>query len=181
MAHNDTCEIVRASVWLRPQGDALDQIQKVTRLAHRHGGGGPQLPPHVTLLFGMETTRASAEVKLKHLAARMQPFTITLGKIEWRQDYFHCLYAAVEPSKELAAAQRDAYDAFEMKPAPPFEPHLSLLYGNIDEAVKKKLAAECGGKLDVAFEVHAVHLVNASMGVPVTEWRTLAEHALGRG
>ncbi len=179
MAHIDTSEVVRASVWIRPTGDALDQIQKVSRLAHRHGGGS-QVQPHVTLLFGMETTRASAGLKLKHLAARMQPFTIRLGKIAWRQDYFHCLYAAVESSPELAAAQRDAYDAFEMKPAPPFEPHLSLLYGNLDAAVKKKLAAESGGTLDLAFEVHAVHLVNASMGVPVTEWRTLAEHALAR-
>ena len=180
MAHIDKSEIVRAAVWIRPTGDALERIEKVARLAHKHGGGGPHVQPHVTLLSGMETTLTSAGVKLKHLAARVKPFTVRLGAIEWRQDYFRCLYATVELSDELAAAQRDAYDAFEMKPAPPFEPHLSLLYGNVDEAVKKKLAAEMGGKLDVAFEFHVLHLVNASMGVPATEWHTLAEHALPR-
>ena len=180
MAHIDSSEIIRAAVWIRPAGAALERILKVARLAHKNGGAGAHVPPHVTLLFGMETTRASAELKLKHLAARVKPFTVRLGKIEWRADYFHCLYAAVEPSAELAAAQRDAYDAFEMKPAPPFAPHLSLLYGNVDEAAKKKFAVEAGGALDVGFEVHALHLVNASMGVPLVEWHTLAEHALPR-
>ena len=112
---------------------------------------------------------------------RCKQFTIRLGKIEWRDDYFHCLYAAVELSAELATAQREAYDAFEMKPAPPFQPHLSLLYGNVNQAAKKIFAAEAGGALDVGFEVHAVHLVNASMGVPLTEWHTLAEHPLAHG
>jgi hypothetical protein len=177
MAHIDTSEIIRAAVWIRPTGGALEKINKVVRLAHQHGGG-PPVQPHVTLLSGMETTMASAGLKLKHLAARIKPFTVRLGAIEWRQDYYRCFYAKVGLSDELAAAQRDAYDAFEMKPAPPFEPHLSLLYGNVDEAVKKKLAADMGGKLDVAFECHVLHVVNASMGVPAADWHTLAEHAL---
>ena len=180
MAHIDASEILRGAIWLRPTGDALERINKAVRVAHKHGGGTP-MQPHVTLLSGMETTRASAELKLKHLASRLKPFTVKLGRIEWRADYFRCLCAAVELSAELAGAQRDAYDAFEMKPAPPFEPHLSLLYGNLDEATKKKLAAQLGGKLDVSFEVRALHLVNASMGVPASEWRTLAEHTLTRG
>ena len=179
MAHSDTSEVIRASLWLRPAGDALETINKAVRLAHKHGGG-PLMQPHVTLLSGMETTKLSAETKLKRLATRIKPFTVKLGKIEWRDDYFRCLYAAAEPGKELAAAQRDAYDAFDMNPAPPFEPHLSLVYGNLDAAAKKKVAAELGGKLTVSFEVQAVYLVNASMGVPATEWRTLAEHALAR-
>ena len=116
--------------------------------------------------------------ELKHLAARLKPFTVRLGKIAWRQEYFRCFYATAELNEPLAAAQREAYDAFDMKPAPPFEPHLSLLYGNLDEAVKKTLAGETGGTLDVEFEVRSLHLVNASMGVPSTEWRTLAEQPL---
>ena len=180
MAHNDSSELLRASVWVRPAGETLERIQKFVRLAHKHGGPGTHVPPHVTLLFGMETTRDSAELKLKHLAARVKPFTVKLGKIGWHEDYFHCLFATVEPNEEIAAAQREAYEAFDMKPAPPFAPHLSLLYGNLDEAAKKKLAAEAGNTLDLSFEVRSVHLVNASTGVPVSEWHTLAEHTLAR-
>ncbi len=177
MAHIDTSDVIRGSVWIRPTGDALGKIQKTINLVHKRGGG-PPVQPHVTLLTGMETTHASAELKLKRLASRMKPFTLKLGRIDWRHEYFRTLFATVEPSKELACAQLDAYDVFEMKPAPPFEPHLSLLYADIDDALKRELAASAGGTLDIAFEVTAVHLVNASPSLPVTAWRTIAEHTL---
>ena len=84
----------------------------------------------------------------------------------------------VEVNGDLAAAQREAYAEFDMNPAPPYEPHLSLLYGKLDKAAKQKLAEDAGGKLDVAFEVHALYLVNSTQSVPVADWRTLAEHPL---
>ena len=177
MAHIDTSEIIRASVWLKPAGEALERINKVMRALHKEHGG-PQVPPHVTLLTGAETTRASAELKLKHLASRVQLLRIKLGKIESRDEYFRALYAVVEANGDLAAAQRAAYDAFEMNPPPPYEPHLSLLYGKVDEAARKKLAAAAGGKLDVTFEVRALYLVNSTQSVPVADWRTLDEHPL---
>ena len=116
MAHIDTSDIIRGAVWIRPTGDALDKIHKVMRSFHQRGGG-PQFQPHATLLEGMETTQASAEVKLKKLALRLKPFTVRLGRIDWRREYFRCLFATAELSAELAAAQHDAYDVFEMKPA----------------------------------------------------------------
>ena len=177
MAHIDTSPVIRGAVWLQPNGDALDKILKTIHRVHRRGGG-PSVRPHITLLSGMETTQASAELKLKHLALRLKPFSIRLGKIDWKRDYFKALFATAEASDELAAAQLAAYDAFDMKPAPKFEPHLSLLYGDLDEALQKELAAEAGG-LDVAFEVTAVHLVNASPSVPVTGWKELAQHKFG--
>ena len=178
MAHIDTSNIIRGAIWIRPAGDALDKIQKVMHSLHKLGGG-PQFQPHVTLLEGMETTQESAEVKLKKLALRLKPFKVRLGRIDWRAEYFRCLFATAELSAELAAARRDAYDVFEMKPAPPYEPHLSLLYGKLDETLKQELAAQAGGSLDVTFEVRAVYLVDANDDVPVSKWRTLSEHALG--
>src|SRR5258705_1847654 len=107
MAHIDTSEIICASVWLRPTGDALERIQKVVRMVHKHGGG-PQVPPHVTLLTGAETTRASAELKLKHLAARDRQFRIKHGKIESREEDFRSLFAVVEPNGDLTPPQLEA-------------------------------------------------------------------------
>jgi len=178
MAHIDTSAVFVGAVWIRPTGEALDRITKLIRLVHKRGGG-PQVQPHMTLLSGMETTQASAELKLKHLASRVKPFTIRLGKLEARNEYFRSLCVVAEPSEELAAARQAAYDAFEMNPAPSFEPHISLLYGNTDEALKKELAAEAGGTLDLSFDAAAVHVVNAYQGVPVTTWRTIFERPLG--
>lgn len=174
MAHLDTSDIVRASVWILPTGAALDTIVKAAR-AVRQRARGPDVHPHLTLLKGIETTRDNAELKLKRLASRLKPFTVRLGRIAWQQDYFRCLYATAGLTAELTAAQRVAHEVFEMNPPEPFEPHVSLLYGSLDEAVQKALAAEAGGSLDVTFDANSVHLVNAALSVPVTEWRTLAE------
>lgn len=178
MAHNDTSPVIRCSVWIRPEGEALQALVRTMRLMHERGGG-PRFEPHLTLLSGSETTAADAELKLKHLAARVKPFAIELQEIRWRDDYFRSLYAVAELSDELIAAREAAYDAFEMNPSPPYEPHVSLLYGNQDEALKQELAAAAGGRLDLMFTVAAVHLVNASPSVPVTGWRTLAERSFG--
>ena len=178
MTHHDDSPVVRSSVWIVPAGDALDRIEKIVHKIHPRGGG-PRFKPHLTLLSGSETTRADAELKLKHLAARLRPFEITLNRIEWRNEYFRCFYLAAELTAELATAQRAAYEAFEMNPPPPFEPHVSLLYGSLDEKLKKELAAEAGGSVDIRFAATAVQLVNASESVPVTGWKTLAERRLG--
>jgi hypothetical protein len=179
MGHIDTSEIIRASVWIRPTGAALDHILDVRRrLSLRKQG--PEVPPHLTLLSGMETTRTDAGLKLKRLAMRLAPFTIRLGKIDWQADYFRCLYVAAERSRELAAAQRAAYEAFEMNPPPPFKPRVCLFYGTIDDETEREIAEATGGSLDVEFTANAVQLVSAAPGVPVSEWRTLAEWKLAR-
>ncbi len=177
MAHLDTSEIVRASVWIMPTGPALETIAKAARTV-RQRAGGPDIHPHLTLLKGIETTRENAELKLKRLASRLRPFTVRLGRIAGQQEYFRCLYATASMTTELAAAQRTAHEVFEMYPPEPFEPHVSLLYGSLDEAQQKALAEEAGGSVIASFEVNSIHLVNAAQSVPVTEWRTLAEARL---
>nr|ALS88869.1 cyclic phosphodiesterase-like protein [uncultured bacterium] len=146
---------------------------------HRRAGG-PPVRPHVTLLSGIENTQARAEIKLKHLAMRIKAFPIRLEQIAWRQDYFRCLFVTIAPSAELEAAHRIAHEVFEMGPPDPFEPHLSLLYGNIDEPLKKELALDAGGTLNVGFDVGSLQLVNASPSLPVTAWQVIAEHAVGQ-
>src|SRR6185295_5504629 len=100
MAHQDSSPVVRSSVWIVPTGDAFDRIEKLIHRVHPRGGG-PRFKPHLTLMTGSETTQADAELKLKHLAAKIHPFEIRLGAIEWRREYFRCLYLVAEATAEL--------------------------------------------------------------------------------
>ncbi|MGH8528834.1 MAG: 2'-5' RNA ligase family protein [Nevskiales bacterium] len=177
MAHRDISDIIRAAVWIRPNGAALEQIQTAINEVHRRGGG-PRIQAHVTLLGGIETTLLDAESKLKSLAARIQPFTVRLGKLDWRHEYYRCLFATVELSDELATAKRLAHQVFEMNPPEPYEPHLSLMYGDPHGSLKPELATALGNRLDVTFTATTLHLVNASPSVPVPEWRTVSEREL---
>ncbi len=177
MGHIDTSEVIRASVWIRPTGEALEGILRLTRrMSVRERG--PEVPPHLTLLSGIETTRADAGVKLKRLAMRLTPFAVRLGKIDWKADYFRCLYVAAERTRDLVAAQRLAHEVFEMNPPAPFRPRICLFYGTIDDETEREIAEATGGSLDVQFTVGAVQLVNAAPGIPVPEWRTLSEWKL---
>ena len=177
MAHRDTGGVVRAAVWIPPSGAALEKIQDLINEVHRRGGG-PRVQPHLTLLGGIETTLADAQAKLKDLAARVGPFEIRTGRMDWRHEYYRCFFLAVELTPELAAAKRAAHEIFEMNPPEPFEPHVSLMYGDPHGNFKQDLAAELGGRLDTSFTARVIRLVNASPSVAVPEWRALAEQTL---
>lgn len=172
-------QLIRGSLWLRPTGPVLERLQElIRRLTARFGGHWPQ--PHVSLLGGIELTADGAEARLAALAERLRPVPIRLGALGYRNEHFRCFFASVEPSAELLDAQRAACEIFELKPAEPYEPHLSLLYGQIDEPTKAHLAKELGGRLDLSFTATSVHLVNASAAVPVARWHSLYERALSR-
>lgn len=170
---------IRGSLWLKPSGPALDRLQEVIRtLTARFGGPWPT--PHVSLLSRIELSAEGAEARLTQLASRIPPITIRLGRLEGRNEPFRCFYAVVEPSAELIEAHRVAHEVFERSAADPYEPHLSLLYGQIDAPTKERLARELRGRLPLSFIATTLHLVNASAAVPVARWHTLHEVALRR-
>lgn len=179
MGHVIGNEVIRASLWIRPNGRALDEIQHAVRLVQDRCGG-PGAMPHVSLLGGIERGQRDAEGLLRQLAARIKPFTITLGELDGYStdfDYYRSFFARVDLTEELHAAQRLAHEIFEMNPPEdPYQPHTSLLYGKADDATKQRLKQELRGSLQgLSFTATSVHLVNAAAGVPVKDWRSLAE------
>jgi 2'-5' RNA ligase len=176
MTHFAGSEVIRASVWIRPLGPARDKLAELMRLVQERCGG-PQFQPHLTLLEGIESTRAEADARLKRLAAKVKPFDLELGDVGWRDEYYRSLYVNVLLCRELEDAQALAHEIFEMNPAPPYEPHVSLHYGEIEPETKRLLAAEIG-LVDATFTADSIHLVNAAHGIPIAEWRTMSERSL---
>jgi hypothetical protein len=178
MAHIDTSALIRGSLWIRPTGEALHKIDQAVRVAHDRVGG-PRVKPHVSLVNGIETTDQQAEDRLRKLSLRVAPFPVRLGKIGWRHEYYRALFVEVELSDELIAAHRIAHELFEMNPGEPFEPHVSLVYGDLHEPLQQELADEIGGRLDGSFMATIVQLSNASGDRPIPEWRAIHEQTLG--
>jgi hypothetical protein len=171
--------LIRGSLWLQPTGPVLERLQElIRRLTARLGGQWPK--PHVSLLSGIELQSEGAEARLEALCARLQPIPIRLGKLEGRNEPFRCFYALAELTPELAEAHRAACEVFGRSLSDEFEPHLSLLYGHVDQPTKARLAKELGGHLHLSFVANSVHLVNASAAVPVARWHSLHECALRR-
>lgn len=169
-------EIIRAAVWIPPSGAAVEAVNELMRAAQQTFSG-PVFKPHVTLLSGIETTLADAETKLKKLAQAVTPFMIELDCIDWREEYFRALVITAALSEPLATAKAAAHTVFAMSLPGPFEPHLSLAYGNFDNTAREQFAQTIG-KLDITFTADKLQLVNAAKGIPTREWQVLAEHRL---
>jgi 2'-5' RNA ligase len=178
MSHIDTSPIIRCAVWIPPTGAGLQIIEDLIRKVQKHSYA-PSPRPHLTLLKGIERTRDSAELKLKKLAQNLRPFDMRLGAIDWRQEYFRALFVTVESNADLTDANRAAHTIFEMNPPEPFEPHISLVYGDFSDERRRQLVRESGKVPDVTFTADRVQLVTAARGIPLAEWRVLAEYSLG--
>ena len=178
MSHADTKTTFKGSVWIRPTGAAMDRLQEAIRYLHSRVGG-PPVKAHVSLLGGLDLPPEDAQARLRGLVSRLKPFEIRLGRIEWRPEYYRCLFVAVEPSEQLLAAHVAAHEAFERPLPDTFEPHVSLLYGDIEESLKKQLASELGGAVETEFIAAAVDLVNATEKVPIAQWSTFKAAKIG--
>ena len=145
------------SLWLMPERKVRDRLSLILhQLSVRHEA--PEFPPHVTLLGSCVCGRDEMMRRSSLVARALKPFTIRLGKLDFRDEYFRCLYLHAGPAEQLRNAYRAACRIFCRTPEPDFMPHLSLLYGNFPMSVKKGLMAELGPRFDVRFKVRSLHL-----------------------
>jgi 2'-5' RNA ligase len=130
----------RFGVWLMPEAGVAEELRTlIAGLALEYGGVA--FEPHVTLLGGIHGDAASLGVPLASLAAQCGTMTVRLGGIGHRPEYFRCLYIEIEPDPALDRARTLTRSLFQHTPAGVFEPHISLLYGDMPEALKAGIAA----------------------------------------
>lgn len=140
-----------------PRGDVCDRLSQVVhRLSVRYGA--PEFSPHVTLLGGCVGSRLELIRRSARVAAALRPFVIHLGKIDFCDEYFRCLFACAALSEPLRKAYQAARQELGHGRELAFMPHLSLLYGNLPQSLKEKLIADLGSRLDVQFKVSSLHL-----------------------
>ncbi len=134
--------------------DRLSRI--IRRLSIRHGG--PDFPPHVTLLGGRGGSHKDLVAKAARVAAGIHPLTLRLGEIGFLDEYFRCLFAHVALTMPLRKAHECARGVFGSRREPAFMPHLSLLYGDYPRSLKEQIIAEMGPRLDLQFKARVLHV-----------------------
>jgi hypothetical protein len=122
---------------------------------------------------------ADAGERTAALAAQLAPFQLALADLAVDEAYFRALHVEVILDGALRAARQAAEsslgDASKL-----FEPHLSLLYGWLDTAVKQEeinrlSGASAVGRRAVAFDRLELH---RTIG-PFEDWTTLGCWNLG--
>jgi len=165
----------RYSLWLMPRGDVYARLaQIIHKLSARHAA--PEFAPHVTLLGGIIAPRREAMCKAAALAALIRPFMIRLADIDYRDEYFRCLFVRAAMTQPLLKAHRVAQEVFGLCREAPFMPHLSLLYGNFSRSLKAEAMAELGPRVDLEFKVRSLHLYS-TRGEP-RGWRCVGRFGL---
>lgn len=108
----------------------------------------PCFPPHVTLLPDIPRSEYEVLTAAKHLAATLEPFQVDFERVASGHAFFQCVYLLVAREPKILDAWRAACEACGL-PARPGEymPHLSLVYADIPEDQRRKMASTIHGKL----------------------------------
>jgi 2'-5' RNA ligase len=158
-----------------PSGDVCERLSYVLRqLSARYGA--PEFSPHVTLLGGCVGPRGELIRRSAQVTAALRPFVLRLGEIDFRDEYFRCLFVHAALAEPLRKAHQVARQVFGRPREPSFLPHLSLLYGNFPRSLKEEIMAEMGPRLDIQFKVRSLHLYRTH-GEP-RHWRRVGRFAL---
>jgi len=158
-----------------PRGDVCERLSRIIhQLSARYAA--PEFSPHVTLLGGCVGPRRELICRSARVAASLRPFTIRLEKIDFRDEYFRCLFVHAALVEPLRKAHHAARQAFGHDREPPFMPHLSLLYGSFPRSLKEEVIRAIGPRLAVQFKVRSLHLYRTH-GAP-RYWRRVASFGL---
>lgn len=155
-----------------PERDLLARV--IAGLAA--GYGGPVFAPHVTLAGVTEAEPDAVAGVLAEVTAGVAPFEVTLTGVGWEPVFFRSLYLRAEPSARLTALREAARRALRLEPTP--DPHLSLLYADLDEDRKPAIAAGLDLALPMTIRVDAAE-VWGDFREDAGRWRRLARVPLG--
>jgi len=162
--------------WLVPApGPERDRLAAViTDLAA--GYGGPVFAPHVTLARTVPAVPDVVAGVLAEVAAGVAPFEVALTGVGYEPVFFRSLYLRAGPSAPMTALRGAAARALRLEPAP--DPHLSLLYADLDEERKPPIAAGLDLALPMTIRVDAAEVWGDSRE-DAGRWRRLARVPLG--
>lgn len=107
-------------------------------------------PPHVTVIgaFGVDQGLTGAEVlkKMKSFCRSLKPYTLRVLDVSSGQKYFQCVYLRIAQTKEVLMVNWRARHLFHISndragfinssAAEHYMPHLSLIYGDLNETDK---------------------------------------------
>ena len=149
---------VKYALWLRPFGEIAFKLrQQIHQLSEKYSS--PAFEPHITLLGGLTQSEVELQQMTNVLAASLHPFDVVLTKAGYKDTYFQSLFVRVQQNKELINARKTAEQMFNAGSEEPYEPHLSLMYGNFSRQQKERILNTVGREFHLRFKVHNLLLI----------------------
>jgi 2'-5' RNA ligase len=144
------------SLWFTPRANAAARFAQIIHdLSQSYGT--PYFPPHVTLLPRVSQARATVVELARHLAHKCRPFDIELGELATTKAYFQSLFIKAHRSKVLVQIHQLALRLFGSSQTD-YMPHLSLVYGDLEEIEKKAIIAKVDHDFPVRFTAESIDI-----------------------
>ncbi len=164
------------SLWLMPEDEVYVKLSSTIRQLSKPYGT-PEFEPHITVIGTLTGQERTVVEKLTRLASAIKPFDVKLMDIDYLNEYFRCLFIRIEQTREVMDANTQARAIFDQSRSADYMPHLSLMYGDIDIAVKRAIIRTIGKSLRCTFPVSDIHLYTTS-GAP-EHWHRIQSLHLG--
>jgi 2'-5' RNA ligase len=164
----------RFSLWLLLPREAHERFQSlIAKLSARLGT--PLFEPHITLLGGLTGSEEALRRQTRALAGATAPFEVRLLEVGCLDEYYRCLFVKIALSRALQEVHAVARHFFDQSLDADFFPHLSLVYGNLEEKEKENIQNDIGGDFNENLRLDELGLYDTSGPV----WRCVVRCRLG--
>ncbi|CAH2078584.1 unnamed protein product [Thlaspi arvense] len=167
------------AVWAVPEDDVEDRLGRLME-GLRSEFGGPPFDPHLTLVGPQKLTASEAKRMYKSACEGFKAYPATVDQVSAGDSYFQCVYVALRHTTEVMNAAGHFMAHFKPFTGKLYVPHMSILYGDLTEEVKKK-ALEKAYTLDSDLEGLHFRINRVALWITAADvgsWVKIDEHNL---
>lgn len=155
------------SLWATPNDQTREKLQAlIDKLAEQQDSSS--FVPHITLvgnIFASPDNLPKEKEKIEKLSKNIHKFKVTLFEYGYLNEEFRSLFL-IARSDQLSNVYTEAAKLFPQMRKEPFQelPHLSVLYGKYDQAIKSNIiAANPLNIIEIEVESFDLYLTNNSV------------------
>lgn len=130
----------KVSFWLIPSGENRAFFQDIIDTLAREYDA-PIFTPHVTIYSGDYEPNESPTQLLEDAVQGVQPFSLKVDRLLYTDEFTKTLFVQFHPNESLSKISEILRRSSKQPSNYTLNPHLSLIYKQMNEETKKKLTA----------------------------------------
>jgi len=157
------------SIWLLPKKEDHELLGSViSRLSGTYNG--KKFSPHLTAFGDISADPQLIEKATRDSIRNIEPFTVKISGIEFSDYIFKAAYISLEINSQLQTINQKLQDSLSEYSDYKFAPHISLLYGVVDQARREKILKDVKIKEEFSIDKISVTMITEK----VENWKTVA-------